>query len=302
MDTLLSEYQRYLEASGRFSKYTIRNYLIDVKEFLRFLTVRRISPERVDREIIRDYLAELHRMGRVRASLARKLSALRSFYRYLKQERGWANPMDSVKAPKQERRLPSYLNREEIEKLLAVPDEETPIGLRDRALLELLYAAGLRVSELASLECSQVDLISGEIRVKGKGNKERIALMGRPAIQALREYLERGRPRIPGSSQSPYLFLNYEGKRLSPRSIQKLVREYAVRAGLGKRVHPHLIRHTFATHLLDGDADLRVVQELLGHASLSSTQIYTHVSRSHIRQVYLKAHPRARRSDEDFGD
>jgi len=302
MDDLLSEYRKHLEVGGRLSPYTIRNYVTDVKEFLDFLSRRKISPDRVAREVFRDYLAELHGKGRVRASLARKLSALRSFYRYLEVEKGWPDPMDGVKSPKLERRLPSYLNREEIERLLSAPDPATPAGLRDRALLELLYASGLRVSEAASLECSQVDLESGEIRVRGKGNKERIALMGRPAVRALREYLEKGRPQLLGESRSPFLFINYQGKGLTPRGIQKLVREYAVKAGLEKRVHPHLLRHTFATHLLDGSADLRVVQELLGHASLGSTQVYTHVSRSHIRQVYLKAHPRARREDEGTGD
>jgi len=197
-------------------------------------------------------------------------------------------------SPKLDKRLPTFLTLEEIERLLKAPDLSTPQGQRDRALLELLYASGLRVSEVVSLNLGQIDLDTGEIRVRGKGSKERITLMGKPAINALTTYLNQGRPKLLSKRGSSALFLNRYGGRLTVRSVQKTLEKYAKIANVGKRVHPHMLRHTFATHLLDGGADLRVVQELLGHANLSSTQIYTHVTKSQARKVYLAAHPMAR--------
>ena len=208
-----------------------------------------------------------------------------------------ANPLDKAASPKLDKRLPSFLTIEEITRLLEAPDPATPEGQRDRALLELLYASGLRVSELVKLNLEQVNLAAREIRVWGKGGKERIVLMGEPAARALTTYLKENRPKLCGGKRTNALFLNRYGERLPERRVQRILEKYADIANIEKRVHPHMLRHTFATHLLDGGADLRVVQELLGHASLSSTQIYTHVSKSQARKVYLSAHPMAQEKD-----
>ncbi|MDP7240994.1 MAG: tyrosine-type recombinase/integrase, partial [Dehalococcoidia bacterium] len=215
------------------------------------------------------------------------------FYRYLKQEgRVESSPMSLVASPKKEKRLPGFLSSNEVSCLVETPDTNTPQGLRDKAILELLYAAGTRVSELAGLDMEEVNLPLREVRVWGKGGKERVVLLGAPAVRALDDYLAHGRPSTAG--KSPALFVNRYGKRLTVRQLQRLVKGYALKAGLDKRVHPHLVRHTFATHLLDGGADLRVVQELLGHTNLTSTQVYTHVSQAQARKVYMQAHPMAR--------
>jgi integrase/recombinase XerC len=189
-----------------------------------------------------------------------------------------------------------------VERLLNAPDLSTPQGQRDRALLELLYASGLRVSELVNLTLGQIDLDSNEIRVWGKGSKERVVLMGEPAAEAVRNYLDQGRAKLLAEKKSKSLLLNRYGQRLPERSVQRILQQYAKKSGIGKRVHPHMLRHTFATHLLDGGADLRVVQELLGHARLSSTQIYTHVTKSQARKVYLSAHPLAKEKDDEPED
>jgi integrase/recombinase XerC len=231
------------------------------------------------------------------------MSAIRSFYRYLMREKLiTANPVERISSPKLDKRLPSFLTLNEVKQLLEAPDPSTPQGLRDRALLELLYASGLRVSELTSLELGQINLDSNEIRVWGKGSKERVVLMGEPAAEALRNYFEQGRPKLLTAKRSNAIFLTRYGQRLPTRSVQKILEHYTAKAGLKKRVHPHTLRHTFATHMLDGGADLRVVQELLGHEQLSSTQIYTHVTKKQARKVYLAAHPLAKEKGDETED
>lgn len=295
MEVLLDRFKKYLLVERNFSQYTVRNYLQDLTKFFSFLLFKKVSSlEEVDKKLLRDYLQWLEEIGYVRASIVRSLSALRSFYRYLLQTGSVAqNPLVSFSRPKIEKRLPSFMNLAEMKSLLDIPEISSPSGMRDRTLLELLYASGIRISELAKLDLDHVSLGNREIRVWGKGSKERIALMGRPAAKALENYMENGRPALLKGRNSRALFLNQNGGRLSVRYIQSIIKKQAEKAGISKRVHPHLFRHTFATHLLDGGADLRAVQELLGHASLSSTQIYTHVSRSHARKAYLAAHPRA---------
>jgi tyrosine recombinase XerC len=296
----------YLEAEKNASPHTVRNYKDDLLDFLYFLKKKKVDPlseTEVDRHVLRDYLSELVGRGIAKASIARKLSAIRSFFRYLVREEIIAkNPIEQVSSPKLDRRLPSFLTQEEMEKLLNAPDLTTPLGQRDRALLELLYASGLRVSELVGLTLEQIDLESNEIRVWGKGSKERMVLMGQPAAEALKDYIKEGRARLRGEKKTKALFLDRYGQRLTERSVQRLLNQYAKKAGIGKRVHPHLLRHTFATHLLDGGADLRVVQELLGHARLTSTQIYTHVTKGQARKVYLAAHPLAREKKDEPED
>jgi len=300
MQEVFNSYINYLEVERNASPYTVRNYTTDLMGFFDFLRHKKISSlKEVDRNVLRGYLSHLMEQGLVRGSIARKLSAIRSFYRYLEREEILtANPVQETSSPKLDRRLPAFLTTDKIVRLLEAPDRATPQGQRDHAILELLYATGLRVSELVSLNLEQVNLNTREIRVWGKGSKERIVLMGEPAASALTAYLNQGRPELLGKKKTRALFLNRYGGRLTQRSVQSSLQKYASMTGIGKRVHPHMLRHTFATHLLDGGADLRVVQELLGHASLSSTQIYTHVSKSQAKKVYLSAHPMAQEKDD----
>jgi len=301
MQEIFNKYISYLEVERNVSPYTVRNYTTDLSDFFQFLKGKGIGLlEEIDRHVLRDYLSYLVGRGIVKASIARKLSAIRSFYRYLVREGILkTNPVEKVSSPKLDKRLPSFLTLDEVERLLNAPDLATPQGQRDRALLELLYASGLRVSELVNLDLNQINLDTSEIRVWGKGSKERMALMGKPATEALRNYLSQGRPKLLGGKKTNAIFLNRYGQRLPERRVQRILVDYAAKAGIEKRVHPHILRHTFATHLLDGGADLRVVQELLGHARLSSTQIYTHVTKSQARKVYLSAHPRAQEKDDE---
>jgi integrase/recombinase XerC len=301
MQEVFNKYRNYLEAERNASAYTVRNYTTDLLHFFQFLRDKKISSlKEVDKHVLRNYLSRLVEQGFVKASIARKLSAIRSFYRYLIREEIVSTSPVSASSPKLDRRLPSFLTVAEMERLLEAPDLSSPVGQRDRALLELLYASGIRVSELVKLNREHIDLDSGEIRVRGKGSKERVVLMGKPAAEALSIYLGHGRPELLGKKRSSALFLNRYGERLPERRVQRILANYASITGIDKRVHPHMLRHTFATHLLDGGADLRVVQELLGHANLSSTQIYTHVTKSRARKIYLSAHPMAREKDNEL--
>ncbi len=292
----LQRYITYLEAENNVSPYTIRNYLNDLKGFFSFLSESNvISLEMVEQSDMRRYLTQLQKRGIAKSSMARKLSAIRSLYRYLEREDLIAyNPVASTSSPKLTRQLPDFLSVEEIERLINTPDIATPQGQRDRAILEFLYDAGLRVSELVQLKIEQINLEGREVRVWGKGSKERVALIGKHAVEALRVYLYDGRNKLRGKKNTDALFLNRYGGVISQRSVQIMVDKYARQAGMKVKVHPHMLRHTFATHLLDGGADLRVVQELLGHTSLSSTQIYTHVTQNQMRKIYLAAHPRVK--------
>ncbi len=303
MEMELGGFLRYLDAERSASPYTLANYGREVREFLRFLAREGVQRwEQVDRSVLRSYLAWLGAQGYARGSIARRVAEVRSFGAYLQRE-GWtgSSPFLGLHAPKAGRRLPDVLSVRETVALIGQPDLRTAQGLRDRAILEVLYAGGLRVGELVHLDVEHLDTQQGQVRVWGKGSKERIALLGQPARDWLRTYVREGRPRLLGTRQTKALFVSRRGGRLTARSVQLLLQDYSARAGLDKRVTPHVLRHTFATHLLDGGADLRVVQELLGHAQLSTTQVYTHVSRSRIRSVYLRAHPRAKGSGPPAG-
>ena len=297
MDEHLNKFITYLIAEKNASPYTIKNYRNEIGQFLGFMKEQGIdSWDGVDRYVLRRYLEWLQAQGYVKASITRRISELRSFCRYLVREDILdTNPIRAISSPKVPKRLPDYLDPHEVEALLAAPDATVPRGQRDRAILEVLYASGLRVSELVSLNLSNVDLRHGQMRVWGKGAKERLALLGNPARRALRRYIQDGRAELVKENKATNaLFLNRLGGRLSTRSVSNILDKYAKLAGLERRVTPHVMRHTFATHLLDGGADLRTVQELLGHADLSTTQIYTHVSQARAKEVYRKAHPRAR--------
>jgi integrase/recombinase XerC len=307
MQEVFNRYIDYLVAERNVSPYTVRNYTSDLvgnskrgteKGFFQFLKLRKIeSLDKTDKWVMRDYLAYLSNQGIAKASIARKLSAIRSFYHFLAREKIIPNyPLEHSVSPKLDKRLPSFLTIEETTRLLNAPDLSTPYGLRDRALMELIYAAGLRVSELANLNLENINIESREIRVWGKGSKERMVLIGEMAVIALNNYLACGRPELVSKQDknSKALFLNRDGGRLTERTVQIMMHDYAKAANIDKDVHPHLLRHTFATHMLDGGADLRVVQELLGHSNLSTTQIYTHVTQNQARKVYLSAHPMAK--------
>jgi tyrosine recombinase XerC len=292
----LQRYITHLQVEKDASPYTLRNYEHEIRQFLDFLKDEEVdSWDEVDRQILRRYLLWLRKEGYVEASMARRLSELRSFCRYLVQEGELeSNPMEVVSSPKVPKRLPRYLRVEEIEALLNAPDISTPQGQRDRAILEILYAAGIRLSELVALNLSDLNFSKGQMLVWGKGGKERIVLLGDPAVRALRTYINDGRTELLGKKTAKAMFLNRFGGRLSRRSIGLILDKYSKLSGLWKKVTPHLLRHTFATHMLEGGADLRAVQELLGHAQPTTTEIYTHVTPSRLREVYMKSHPRAK--------
>jgi integrase/recombinase XerC len=287
---LLDAYVRYLITEKNLSPFTLRNYRTDILDFARFFVeTEGVSPLEADRQSFRRYLAAARDSGVVTASLARKVSTIRNFFRFLVREGHLeTNPLATLVAPKRERRLPSILTKEHLSAVIQSADEQTPQGIRNRAILELMYAAGIRLSEVVALNLGNIDLGERTLLVRGKGNKERMVLIGAPAEQALRRYLNEARPKLSTGDGSAF-FLNRDGQRLSGRSVQQIVRRHALRSGLDERVYPHLLRHSFATHLLDGGAELRVVQDLLGHASASTTQIYTHVTEAQSRRVYTQA-------------
>lgn len=291
----------YLVAEKNASPYTIDRYRHEIGECLAFLEEQGVHVwADVDRLVLRRYLAWLNGQGYVRASIARRLSELRSFGHFLVREGVVGiNPFSAVSSPKVPKHLPTSLSIAETVALLSAPDATTPQGLRDRAILEVLYSGGLRVSELVGLDLNSIEWQRNELRVWGKGAKERIGLLGRPAMAALHVYLEQGRPPLLQGRTSNALFLNRSGSRLTTRSVMNILKKYSRLIGLEKRATPHTLRHTFATHLLDGGADLRSVQELLGHARLATTQIYTYVSQSRAREVYLHSHPLARAAHND---
>ena len=300
IDTAIRAYLRHLKLDVNGSPETLRAYASDLGEFAAFLErevggARGKDPRKVDRLVIREFLGVLHRRQVKRSTVARKLAALRSWFRYLKRQGKIAtNPAQGVSTPKQERRLPRQLSVDEMDHLLEMPDDSAPLGARDRAILELLYATGVRVSELTALDFEDLDLSEGMMRVRGKGRKERMVPVGSKAVQAVRKYLRRRselEPR-PGRGEDA-LFLNFRGTRLNVRSVRRLLNQALEAAAIARKVSPHTLRHSFATHLLDAGADLRSIQELLGHASLSTTQKYTHVSTERLLKAYGKAHPRA---------
>lgn len=293
LDAHRDAFLMHLEVERNLSSHSLKAYRQDLDQFRRFVGETPLAS--IDYLTLRRYLGELSQSGYQRATIARKLAALRTFFRYLARERVVsANPVASVASPKAPRRLPKFLDREELEALFSAPDPESALGMRDRAILELLYATGMRVGEIVSLRTDQIDWDEREIVVFGKGSKERLVLLDVHAAGLVASYLREARPLLVGSrGEGGILFVNRQGMPLNQRSVQRMLQKYVRAAGIQKAVSPHTLRHTFATHLLEGGADLRVVQELLGHASLSTTQIYTHVSQERLREVYRHAHPRA---------
>jgi len=291
----LEDYLQYLALEKGLSDHSIRGYETDLRQMLMFLREHCGVPDaaKATRENLQSFLLDIRKKNLSTASSARKVSALRSFYGFLLRERLIASsPASFLHHPKKGRKLPEFLGLGEVEALLkAAASGKNP--LRDAAIVELLYSAGLRVSELTGLDPHQVNLEQGYVRVTGKGSRERIVPLGDLAATLIAAWLKDGRPRMAVRPGEKALFLNRNGRRISRQSVFALLRKTAEAAGIRREVSPHTLRHSFATHLLENGADLRSVQELLGHADISTTQIYTHVSRSHIRSAYDKAHPRA---------
>ena len=284
-----------------YSPHTIVNYQRDLLEFATDAG-EEIDVRKIDTNIIRNYVYSLN-IKIKSSSVARKLSALRTFFKFLEQENLIRlNPMVSISMPKQEQHLPVFLSVDEVFALLESPGAEETFGCRDRAMLELLYSTGMRVSELVACNMANLDFDTEMVRVRGKGNRERLIPIGGPAIKALSEYFIQRDVQIKNRIQQgkkfdgEALFLNSRGSRLTTRSVERLIAAYGQKAGIDKPVTPHVLRHSFATHLIEMGADMRSVQELLGHASLSTTQKYTHLDMAHLMKVYDKAHPKARRS------
>lgn len=296
--SLVREYADHTASTRQLSEHTVRNYINDLVPLVEYLDEQDISNlKNVDRLLLRGYLAWLISAGYSRSSVARKLSALKSFFRFLRQFSDIElDQIDLVTGPKKEKKLPAIASSFEIDRLLDEPNTSTDTGIRDRAILEMLYGAGLRVSEANAMNIADINLETKEARIIGKGSKPRIALFGKSAGVWLEKYLSEVRPKFATRRYDSAIWMNQSGGRLSPRSIQRIVKKYAAAADLDPDFHTHSLRHSFATHLLDGGADLRVVQDLLGHSSPATTQIYTHVSAEQARKVYLNAHPRAKKS------
>ena len=299
-DALMGRFEQHLRVERDLAELTIRNYKTDLEPLFDYMAKNDVADlKALDRIALRGYLAWLIELGYVRRSVARKVSALRSLLRWLVRLKIIdSDPLPRRGVMKLDSRLPRFLSQNEAAKLVQAAETSDPNKIRDRALMELIYGAGLRVSEARDLDVEHVNLNTRELRVVGKGSKERVTLVGEPARDALSLYLRDVRPSMVADDSEDALFLNRFGARLSQRSIQQKVRAYAKQAGLGAWVHPHTLRHSFATHMLEGGADLRVVQELLGHSTPATTQIYTHVTGAEARRVYQAAHPRSSQDAE----
>ena len=297
MRQTVARFLRYLEVERNCSEMTIKSYREDLEILIEYLDDlgHSLKLDAITPLDLRRYVSALHDAGYAKTSISRRLACMRSFFRFAQREGVCqSNPAKPLRNPRRERKLPHFLTGKEIGKLLVAPPANAPMGLRDRAILETLYSAGLRVSELVGMNLDDLDLDEGLVRVRGKGKKERLAPLGSHACKAIIRWQ---RVREPDKRSQVALFLNKFGGRLTTRSVARMLDKYLKQTGLDIRTSPHTLRHSFATHLLDRGADIRSVQELLGHKSLVTTQIYTHVSTAGLRKVYERAHPRARQSD-----
>jgi integrase/recombinase XerD len=295
---LVLDFLSYLELERGLSRNTLDAYRTDLHQYGEYLAAHHIDALAAGPAEIGEFLAELatggNRPACSSATVHRKAACLRSFYKQLRRDELIGNdPTAALSAPRRAKKLPQVLNYAEVQKLLAAPSGDEPTALRDRALLEVMYACGLRASETIGLELSDIDLHEGFLRARGKGNKERLVPLGRQAIAAISSYLRGGRPKLIGERHEARLFVNFRGGPLSRQGLYKIVQRNARAAGLAGQMSPHTLRHSFATHLLAGGCDLRAVQEMLGHADISTTQMYTHLSGEQLKDVYFKSHPRA---------
>jgi len=294
MDLLIEEYLDYLGVERGLAANTLESYGRDLRQFSAYIKSRNASFGELDRLDILTYLDGIKKQGKSTATVSRSLASIRSFFKFLSHEgKISTDPAAELDSPKVEKKLPSVLSLQDVEALLYKPDNTTPGGIRDRAMFEVLYATGIRVTELVSLTMSDVNLEAGFIKCLGKGNKERIVPLGSVAIKALHTYLTTGRTKLVRSREVRSLFVNHHGRQLTRQGFWKLLKKYARESGIDANITPHTLRHSFATHLLENGADLRSVQEMLGHADISTTQIYTHVTKTRLREIYDKAHPRA---------
>jgi len=289
----LEQFASYLMVERSLSKSSASYYVTDVRQFLlslpQSLTINKI----IDSDIIK-FISQLNTLKLASASIARKITSIKMFFQFLvSEELTKYDPTENIEMPKVKKTLPSVLSFEEISKLIACAKKADPKDMRAKAMFEILYASGLRASELLSLQIDDVSFTDGFIRVLGKGDKERIVPIGKPALQALRNYYNHGRNKFLKDRMSAYLFINAHGKKLSRMGLHKILKEYVKKAKINKHVTPHVFRHSFATHLLEGGANLRAVQEMLGHANIATTQIYTHIDREYLKEVYKTFHPRS---------
>ena len=289
------DYLHYLKVERGLSENTINSYGIDLKLFLEYLRENEIpSFKQVNKEVIVNYMQSEKNSNKANSSILRSVSSLRKFFQYLAQEKIIEkDPMLLIDTPKKKQHLPQVLTKEEVEKLLHSPNTGQVLGLRDRAMLELMYATGLRISEIINLKLEDLHLTIGTLQTLGKGHKERIVPVGDEAIKWINRYLEEARPKLLKQKRSNYLFLNFHGNNLTRQGVWKNLKAEVRKAGIQKNITPHTLRHSFATHILENGADLRIVQELLGHADISTTQIYTHLSNKQLADIYNRAHPRA---------
>lgn len=293
MEDLIRQFIDYLHVERGLAANTLESYGRDIRHFSHFVACD-AAAEPVSRQTVSAYLQSLQRQGRSASTIARRLAALKSFYHYLVQEqRCPTDPTAALESPKPKKRLPRVLTEREVVQLLSQPNADTPAGCRDAAMLELLYATGIRVSELVSLNLDDVSLEHRVVRCLGKGSKERIVPMGTKAQACLARYLDAARPALVRDPAEAALFVNQHGRRLTRQGFWKIIKKYARDARIQKPITPHVLRHSFATHLLENGADLRAVQEMLGHADISTTQVYTHLTKSRLKEVYARTHPRA---------
>ncbi len=296
---ILEQFRAYIIVEKNFSEHTAKAYVSDVLSFLIWLEEGRV--ENVDFNKIREYLRFIHKYNYKKTTISRKISALRTFYKYLYRERiVETNPVSGISAPKKDKTLPKFLSKDEVEQILSNINIEKPSGFRNRTILELLWATGMRISELSGLNFGDLNLEHNEIKVFGKGSKERIVLVSDRAKSYLERYIKNARDivvrkefKAPAPAEDSPVFINNTGYRLNARTIREVINSIVEKTELPKHVTPHMFRHSFATYLIENGADLRVVQDLLGHASISNTQIYTHISTKHLTDTYNKAHPRA---------
>lgn len=295
IDELFINFLKYLKIEKNYSKYTIINYGKDLKTFKKYLDTEHITNiKKIDYKVLRQYLSFLYEFDYEKKTVTRNISTLRSFFKYLhKEDIIKTNPMTLIESPKLDKKLPKVLNNIEIEDILNIPDITTPLGQRDSVILELIYSTGVRVSELVSIKLSDIDFSSKKIIITGKGNKERIVLYGSVLEEKLNLYLNDGRFKLI-KKPCDYLIVNHNGNKITSRGIELIIDKILKTGHINYKISPHTLRHTFATHMLNNGADLKTVQELLGHESLSTTQIYTHVSNERLRNVYLNTHPRGR--------
>lgn len=291
----LNDYLNYLSVERGLAKNTLESYERDLRQYLKYLNEKKhLSLNETTQATVIGYLLQLQAQGKATATLSRSLAAIKSYYHFLAREgKIERDPTINLDAPKQEKRLPRVLSVTDVEKLLEQPDLKHPVGIRDRAMLEVLYATGLRVSELISLKMNDLNLETGYIRCVGKGTKERIVPLGTVSVKYVRLYQEHARKFLSSSLRENTLFLNHHGRGLTRQGFWKIIKKYAENLNLQTEITPHTLRHSFATHLLENGADLRSVQEMLGHADISTTQIYTHLTKGRIKEVYDKTHPRA---------